>query len=84
MVLNVDVAPTLLGLAGLPDSGADAGQEPAATGRRQAVTDWRKDWLYEYYEYPGYENVRPCRGVRTERYKLIHFFWSRRNRNSTT
>jgi arylsulfatase A-like enzyme len=35
---------------------------------------WRKDWLYEYYEYPGYENVPPCRGVRTERYKLIHYF----------
>ncbi len=38
------------------------------------MTDWRKDWLYEYYEYPGFENVRPHRGVRTERYKLIHFF----------
>ena len=35
---------------------------------------WRTDWLYEYYEYPGFENVRPCRGVRTERYKFIHFF----------
>jgi hypothetical protein len=31
---------------------------------------WRKEWLYEYYEYPGLENVRPCRGVRTERFKL--------------
>jgi arylsulfatase A-like enzyme len=30
--------------------------------------------LYEYYEYPGFENVRPCRGVRTEQYKFIHFF----------
>ena len=30
--------------------------------------------LYEYYECPGFENVRPCRGVRTDRYKLIHFF----------
>jgi arylsulfatase A-like enzyme len=35
---------------------------------------WREDWLYEYYEYPGFENVRPCRGVRTKRYKLIDFF----------
>jgi len=45
---------------------------PLASGR--SVADWRKDWLYEYYEYPGYENVRPHRGVRTERYKYIHFF----------
>jgi arylsulfatase A-like enzyme len=45
---------------------------PLAMGK--AVPDWRKDWLYEYYEYPAYENVRPNRGVRTERYKFIHFF----------
>jgi arylsulfatase A-like enzyme len=34
---------------------------------------WRKDWLYEYFEYPEVEHVRPHRGVRTERYKLIHY-----------
>jgi arylsulfatase A-like enzyme len=45
---------------------------PLAQGK--AVGDWRKDWLYEYYEYPAYENVKPHRGIRTERYKLIHFF----------
>jgi arylsulfatase A-like enzyme len=45
---------------------------PLADGK--ANVSWRKDWLYEYYEYPGFENVRPCRGVRTDRYKLIHFF----------
>jgi arylsulfatase A-like enzyme len=45
---------------------------PLAEGH--ALADWRKDWLYEYYEYPGYENVKPNRGVRTERYKLIHYF----------
>jgi arylsulfatase A-like enzyme len=35
---------------------------------------WRKEWLYEYYEYPGWENVRPNRGIRTERYKLMHYY----------
>jgi arylsulfatase A-like enzyme len=35
---------------------------------------WRKDWLYEYYEYPGPHNVRKNRGVRTDRYKLIHYY----------
>jgi arylsulfatase A-like enzyme len=40
----------------------------------KSVPGWRTDWLYEYYEYPGFENVRPHRGIRTERYKLIHFF----------
>jgi len=72
MVLNLDIAPTLLELAGVPI--------PAGTQGRSMVKlakggdpSWRKDWLYEYFEYPGSQNVRPHRGVRTERYKLIHY-----------
>jgi arylsulfatase A-like enzyme len=74
MVLNVDVAPTLLTFAGLPVPPTVQGQSFAGLAQGRPEAAWRKDWLYEYYEYPGYENVRPHRGVRTERYKLIHFF----------
>jgi arylsulfatase A-like enzyme len=35
---------------------------------------WRKDWLYEYYEYPESQRVRPNRGIRTERYKFIEYY----------
>ena len=74
MVLNLDMAPTLLDIAGvkIPSEMQGKSVMPIAEGKH--VADWRKDWLYEYYEYPGFENVRPCRGVRTDRYKLIHFF----------
>ena len=73
MVLNLDVAPTLLQLAGLPVPSGMQGKSflPLAEGEK---VSWRQDWLYEYYEYPGYENVKPCRGVRTARYKYIEFF----------
>ncbi len=73
MVLNVDFAPTLLDLVGLPIPSAFQGKSvmPLIEGKN---VPWRKDWLYEYYEYPGYENIRPNRGVRTERYKYIHYF----------
>lgn len=35
---------------------------------------WRSEWLYDYYEYPGFENVKPHRGVRTETHKLIQWY----------
>ena len=41
--------------------------------KRQKV-DWRKDWLYEYFEFPGPHSVRKNRGIRTDRHKLIHYF----------
>ncbi len=74
MTLNLDVAPTLLEIAGLPVPGEMQGRSLLPLAEGKANVSWRKDWLYEYYEYPGFENVRPCRGIRTERYKLIHFF----------
>lgn len=73
MVLNLDIAPTLLELAGvkIPEHMQGKSLVKLAKGEE---TQWRKDWLYEYYDYPGAEEVRPHRGVRTERYKLIHYY----------
>jgi len=74
MVLNLDMAPTLLEIAGLSVPSEMQGKSMLPLAEQKPNVEWRKDWLYEYYEYPGFENVRPCRGVRTDRYKLIHFF----------
>ena len=37
--------------------------------------DWRKSIYYHYYEYPGSHMVKRHYGVRTDRYKLIHFYY---------
>jgi arylsulfatase A-like enzyme len=66
MVLNLDIAPTLLDLAGLPIPADMQGKSILPLAESKPNIPWRKDWLYEYYEYPGFENVR--------RYKFIHFF----------
>ena len=36
----------------------------------------REAVYYHYYEYPKWHKVQPHYGIRTERYKLIHFYYS--------
>lgn len=73
MVLNIDVAPTLLDLAGLPVPAGMNGRSIKPLLKNQKAA-WRQDFLYEYYEYPAVHMVRKHRGVRTERWKYIHYF----------
>jgi len=74
MTLNIDIAPTVLDLAGvnIPESMHGASVVPLLEGNQD--TPWRDAWLYEYYEFPGAHSVRKHRGVRTERWKYIHYF----------
>lgn len=73
MALNVDVAPTLLELAGVPVPHWMHGRSlvPILEGKHPP---WRDAILYEYYEYPAEHCVRKNRGIRTDRWKLIHFW----------
>lgn len=73
MLLNVDIAPTLLQLAGVPVPQGLHGRS-ATPLLRGADVPWRDAFLYEYFEYPAGHCVRKNRGVRTKRWKLIHFF----------
>ena len=73
MILYSDLAPTFLDLAGLPIPPHMQGKSVLPLAR-QPDPDFRKEWLYEYYEYPNPENVAVHRGIRTERYKLIHYY----------
>jgi arylsulfatase A-like enzyme len=73
MVLDVDIAPTLLDLAGINKPEDMQGKSIVGLASADDL-GWRKDWFYEYYEYPGYEQVRPHRGIRSERYKLIYYY----------
>jgi arylsulfatase A-like enzyme len=73
MVLNLDIAPTLLDVAGVPIPKELQGRSWVPLFK-DPQAEFRKDWLYEYYEYPDSHKVRPHRGVRTEQWKLMHFY----------
>ena len=74
MVLNIDLAPTFLDYAGaaVPAEIQGASLRPLLAGR--APAGWRQSIYYHYYEHPGWHMVKKHYGVRTQRYKLIHFY----------
>ncbi|MFC2124793.1 sulfatase [Bacteroidota bacterium] len=75
LVQNLDFAPTFLDLAGLniPDEMQGKSLLPLMYG--QAASEWRNSMYYHYYEYPGAHSVKKHYGIRTDRYKLIHFYY---------
>ncbi len=73
MILDVDIAPTLLDLAGVKIPERMQGHSFINLARGDEG-DWRKDWIYHFYEYPKPGYVQPHRGIRTDRYKLIHYY----------
>ncbi|TKG97125.1 DUF4976 domain-containing protein [Puteibacter caeruleilacunae] len=73
LVMNLDFASTFLDYAGV-DIPADIQGEslkPLLSGKH---ADWRDAVYYHYYEYPAVHQVKRHYGIRTERYKLIHFY----------
>ena len=74
MALSLDVAPTLLELARIAVPAPMQGKSLAPFFRGADPPGWRQDWFYEYFEYPDFERVPPQHGIRTERYKLIHYY----------
>ena len=74
MVQNIDYAPTFLELAGVevPEDIQGVSLLPLLKGEHPK--DWRKSLYYHFYEYPAEHMVKRHYGVRTDRYKLIHFY----------
>jgi len=73
MILNIDVAPTVLEIAGVPVPAWMQGRSFLPLLEAQGI-NWRDAFLYEFYEYPAEHCARKHRGIRTERWKLIHFW----------
>ena len=72
MVLNVDIAPTVLDLAGIsvPSSVEGKSLRPLFRGSKPK---WREDFLYEYFLDPGFPRTPTMRCVRTGRWKYVEY-----------
>ncbi|MCH4821786.1 sulfatase [Gramella lutea] len=71
---NLDFAPTFLDFAGaeIPEAMQGKSLKPLLTGTNEG--EFRDAVYYHYYDFPAFHMVKRHYGVRTERYKLIHFY----------
>jgi arylsulfatase A-like enzyme len=70
--LNIDIAPTLLQLAGAPIPKDVQGRSlvPLFEGK---LGEWRGTTLFEYFAEPRYPRVPSWQTVRNDRWKYIHY-----------
>ena len=76
MVQNLDFAPTFLDFAGVPELGAEMQGESfkGLLDKTVSEDDFRDVVYYHYHDYPAFHMVKKHYGIRTERYKLMHFY----------
>ncbi|MEM7672517.1 MAG: sulfatase [Verrucomicrobiota bacterium] len=74
MIQNLDYAPTFLDIAGapIPDDLQGRSLLPLLKGNEPA--GWRTSIYYHFFENSKWHRVAQHCGVRTERFKLIHFY----------
>jgi arylsulfatase A-like enzyme len=74
MSLNVDLAPTLLSLAGVERIGSMQGRDlmPLVRGEK---TDWRREWFYSHHF--RHERIPRSEGIRTARWAYMRYLDSK-------
>jgi len=75
IVLNLDLAQTLLELAGVEPTTPMQGRSMVQLLRGERPQDWRTSMYYRYWMHlDGSHGVWAHRGVRTRRHKLVHYY----------
>jgi arylsulfatase A-like enzyme len=74
LIQNLDYAETFLEIAGAAVPNDMQGKSLVSLLKGQTPNSWRKEIYYHYYEYPSVHMVPRHNGIRSKRYKLIHFY----------
>lgn len=76
LIQNLDFAPTLLDFANANEFNAEMQGEsfkPVLDGKIND-DDFRDVIYYHYYDFPAFHMVKKHYGIRTKRYKIMHFY----------
>ena len=73
---NLDFAPTFLDFAGaeIPQEMQGKSLRPLLNEQLSQNKEFRNAVYYHYYDFPAFHMVKRHYGIRTDRYKLIHFY----------
>ncbi|MFC1661230.1 sulfatase [Gemmatimonadota bacterium] len=74
MIQNIDYGPTFLAAAGISVPEDMQGRSLVGLMEGHRPQGWRRSIYYHYYEFPAVHMVAKHYGVRTERYKLVHYY----------
>ena len=74
LVQNLDYAETFLDIARTEIPSDMQGRSLVPLFQGSTPSDWRRSIYYHYFEFPSVHMVARHNGIRTERYKLIHFY----------
>ncbi|MGJ8691830.1 MAG: sulfatase family protein [Thalassotalea sp.] len=74
MALNIDIAPTILDLAGvtIPESYQGVSLTPLLNGEQPA--NWRDEFFFEHMYQPKRVSIPPTIGIRTAQWKYVDFY----------
>lgn len=77
MVTNLDIAPTMLDLAGSPAPSDFEGRSLLELNHSETTAPWRNHFIYEYYWEFALPHTPTTFAIRTDRYKYItyHGLW---------
>jgi arylsulfatase A-like enzyme len=73
LVQNIDIAPTVLDMAGLTAPDYMPGKSFGPLLKGENVVEWRDKIFYEYYWEYAYPQTPTVHAVRTDRYKFIRY-----------
>lgn len=76
LAMNIDFAPTILSIAGvdIPKEIQGRSLTPVFENEGKTPGNWREATYYQYYDFPSWHSVKRHYGIRTNDYKLIHFY----------